>query len=343
MSEQKHILITGAAGFAGHHCLEHLLEKTDWKITGIVSFRHRGDSLRLQNIKNDDPKRLNFIWHDLKGPVNRLVHSLGKVDYIINYASESHVDRSIDYPVPFVQNNVEIILNMMELAREIKPEIFIQISTDEVYGPAFEPESHKEWSPILPSNPYSASKAAQEAIAISYWRTYGVPLILTNTMNLIGERQDKEKFVPKIISYLQQDLPMPVHGTTSYVGKRHYLHARNLADACLWLLNRGTVTHYEDKTIPVIPDRYNIAGEAELSNLDMVYAVAEILNKRKEDIKIEYIDFHKARPGHDRRYALDSSKIRSEGWQQPVKFADSLKHLVDWTISHPEWMKDFNQ
>lgn len=332
----KHVVITGAAGFGGHHCVEHFLEKTDWSITAIVSFKHRGDSARIQEIKKDNPKRLQFIYHDLNGPMNRLVNQIRKVDYIVNYASESHVDRSISDPVPFIQNNVNVMLNMLEFARDVKPKIFIQISTDEVYGAAFEPEFHKEWSSILPSNPYSASKAAQEAIAISYWRTYGVPIILTNTMNLFGESQDTEKFVPSLIANIKANKELIIHGSPSYIGKRHYLHARNLADACLWLLQRGTVTQYSDQPHLVVPDRYHIAGEIEVDNMEMAKHIGSIM--KALNLKFKFVDFHHARPGHDRRYALDSSKIRSEGWVQPISFLDSLERMVNWTLARPEWL-----
>ena len=172
----KRILITGSAGFIGTHTVEHFIANTDWEIIGIDSFRHRGDSLRV----NQDPTRYKIYTHDLTTPISdRLIRKIGDIDYIINMASESHVDRSITDPVDFCENNIKLALTMLEYAREAKPKIFIQISTDEVYGAALNGMNHKEWSTILPSNPYSASKAAQEALAISYWRTYGVPIVIT--------------------------------------------------------------------------------------------------------------------------------------------------------------------
>lgn len=328
----RRVFVTGAAGFAGHHFVEHILEKTDWTLVCPISLRHRGDTMRLQELKKVEyGDRVKYIYHDLNGPISdRMIKKIGTIDYIVNYASESHVDRSIEEPVPFIQNNVNLILNVLEYSRKIKPKLFIQISTDEVYGPAIEPECHKEWSPILPSNPYSASKAAQESICISYWRTYGVPLILTNTMNMFGERQDIEKFVPKIISHVLNEKTVPIHGNEQYIGKRFYLHARNLADAVLFLLDRGTHTAYTDTLATlVIPERYNVVGEVELNNLELAQIIADIVGK---PLKYELIDFHSARPGHDRRYALDGSLIHSIGWKQPIPFKASIERTVKWTM-----------
>lgn len=175
------ILITGGAGFAGSHLIEHLLAKTNWSIVSLDSYRHRGDSER--HVKND---RVTYLQHDCSHPMSsRLIKKIGYVNFIAHLASDSHVDRSITDPVPFVENNIKVTLHMLEYARMIRGlQAFLQISTDEVYGAAPEGTKHAEWSPILPSNPYSASKAAQEAIAISYWRTYGVPIVITNCFSM---------------------------------------------------------------------------------------------------------------------------------------------------------------
>jgi dTDP-glucose 4,6-dehydratase len=337
---QKKILVTGSAGFVGSHFVTHLLKNTDWQIIGLDSFKHRGDSLRIYQ----DSERYKIYTCDLSTPISyRLLEQIGALDYIVNIASDSHVDRSITDPVPFVQNNVNLILYMLEFVRvhnqqfsDFSIEKFIQISTDEVYGAALEGMSHAEWSPILPSNPYSASKAAQEAIAISYWRTYGIPLIITNTMNMFGERQDKEKYIPMLISKIQKGEKVTIHGSESYIGKRHYLHARNFADSLLFLLNQEKKpTQYEDKDSIVFPDRYNIVGEVELDNLKLAQIVAEMLQK---NLNYELVDFHRARPGHDRRYALDGRKIENLGWKQPFDFITSLRKTVDWTLENPIWM-----
>jgi dTDP-glucose 4,6-dehydratase len=329
----KRILITGSAGFVGSHLVDHLLEKTTWEIVGLDSFTHRGDSMRVPS-----HPRYHVYSADLSVPVSyRLIDQLGEFDYIVNMASQSHVDRSIEDPVPFVQNNVNLALHMLELARKVKPETFIQISTDEVYGAAPEGTLHKEWSPILPSNPYAASKASQEAIAISYWRTYGVPVILTNTMNMFGQRQDREKFIPMLIRKIVLGEKVTIHGSKDYIGKRFYLHARNFSDAILHLLTYDAPAKYKDDPKRVsVPDRYNVVGEVELDNLQVAKKVAALLDK---PLKFELLDFHRARPGHDRRYALDRDKLDATGWEQPQNFDTSLKKTVEWTLKNPVWMK----
>src|ERR1043166_336733 len=190
----RRLLLTGAGGFIGHHVLEHLLHETDWHVVATDSFRHKGKTDRLRQVLEGGPpewrERVQVVMHDLAAPVaSQLRHKIGPVDYVIGMASLSHVDHSISDPVGFTRNNVDIALSTLEYACAARPEHLIWVSTDEVYGPVKGGYAHLEWAPILPSNPYSASKAAQEAIAVAYWRTYGVPLTVVNCMNLIGERQ----------------------------------------------------------------------------------------------------------------------------------------------------------
>jgi dTDP-glucose 4,6-dehydratase len=329
----KKVLVTGSAGFVGAHLVEHIMRETDWEVVGIDSFNHRGDSLRIYH----DPDRYKVFCHDLRSPISeRLMKKIGEVDYVLSVASESHVDRSIEEPVPFCLNNVQLMLNVLEYARVAKPECFIQVSTDEVYGAALDDYSHKEWDTIIPSNPYSASKAAQEALAISYWRSYGVPVVITNTMNMIGERQDKEKFVPMVISRIMNNETVTIHGSENNVGSRHYLHARNFADALLFILKNTKPTMYHDTVDKIIvPDRYNIVGDIELDNLSLALMISDILGK---ELDYKLVDFHAARPGHDRRYSLNGEKLRKLGWRAPVSFEDSLRRTVEWTLQHPEWM-----
>lgn len=333
------ILITGSAGFVGSHLVEHLLKNTDWEIVGLDSFKHRGDSVRVCDIGWEEfIERYRVYCCDLNAPISeRLEHQIGEVDYIINMASESHVDRSITDPVSFVQNNINLVLNVLEFARHQKNlKKFIQISTDEVYGAALEGHNHAEWEPHLPSNPYSASKSAQEQIAVSYWRTFGVPLIITNTMNMIGERQDKEKFLPMLIIKIQKGDEVTIHGNKDYIGKRYYLHARNHADALLYILNNVDPIMYKDDITKITrPERFNIVGEKELNNLELANMVADLLGK---PLHYKLLDFHSARPGHDRRYALDGTKLANIGWKAPYSLEASLEKTIEWTLSHKEWL-----
>jgi dTDP-glucose 4,6-dehydratase len=331
------VILTGASGFAGSHILEHLLINTDWQIICPCSWKHKGTPERIteSGVYQQLKDRVEIITHDLVSPfTQQTIKSLGEIDYIINVASESHVDRSITDPAEFIKNNTDLVLTMLELARQIKPKKFLQFSTDEVYGVAPEGVNHKEWSSIIPSNPYSASKAAQEAIAISYWRTYNVPIIITNTMNLFGERQDTEKYVSQLIKKVSTGQTVTVHGSEKYIGSRYYLHARNMADAVLHILNKIEPALYDDGD-HTVPERYNIVGDIELNNLELAQTVAKIIGK---DLTYELTDFHATRPGHDRRYALDGDKLKQTGWTAPLSFEDSLRKTINWTLNNQQWL-----
>lgn len=331
----KRVILTGASGFFGSHLLRHLMVNTDWEFICPCSWEHKGTPERVLNAINGlDADRVRVITHDLSTPfTEQTKKSFGKIDYILNIASNSHVDRSITDPVPFIEGNVSLAVNMLELARELKPELFLQFSTDEVYGQAPIGIDHAEWSTILPSNPYSASKACQEAIAISYWRTYGVPVIITNTMNLFGETQDAEKYVAQLIKKINNDDTVTVHGSEGNIGSRYYLHARNGADAVLFIVNNVKPIQYQDGVDR--PERFNIVGDIEMDNLELAKLVAKMLGK---ELKYQLEEFHASRPGHDRRYALDGTKLKELGWNAPMDFEESLKNTINWTLKNPEWL-----
>lgn len=355
---KKTVLLTGAGGFVGHHYLEHVLSATDWDVIATDSFRHKGKTDRIREVVEGSDswkRRTRVITHDLNAPFSaQQLRNLQKttVNYMVCFASDSHVDRSISDPVPFIRNNTEVVLNTLELARRLRPEALVWVSTDEVYGPveADDLRGHPEWAPILPSNPYSASKAAQEATAISYWRTYGVPLIIVNCMNMIGERQDVEKFVPMVIAKVLRGEEVTIHGTAGNIGTRHYLHSRNLADAVTFLLQNtrpamfpahaqiSATQGYNFITydrLSDMPDRYNIATPDRIDNLTLAQMIADAVGK---PLHYHLEDFHSTRPGHDPHYGLDPSKLLGLGWQMPISFAKSLERTVRWTVKHPEWL-----
>lgn len=334
--KNKRVLLTGASGFFGSHLLRHLLMNTDWEFVCPCSWKYKGTPERIENALNGQDKgRVTIITHDLISPFTEQTKKrLGKIDYILNIASNSHVFRSIEAPGEFVLGNVALVYNMLELARELKPEIFLQFSTDEVYGDAPVGIDYEEWSTIRPSNPYSASKAAQEAIAFSYWRTYGVPLIITNTMNLFGETQDPEKYTARLISKIERGEEVTVHGSEGNIGSRYYLHARNGADAVLFILkNVKPVLHKENEVDR--PERFNIVGDIEMDNLELAKLVAKILGK---ELKYKLENFHAQRSGHDRRYALSGKKLKSLGWVAPHGFEESLRNSITWTLNHKNWL-----
>lgn len=333
----KRVLLTGAGGFAGAHMLRHLLMETDWDIVCPVTFRHRGNSDRIaSSLREGQPgwhDRVNVVMHDLAAPLVPLADRVGKCDHVIALAAESHVDRSIEDPVSFVRNNVDVVLTTLEYARRAEPESVIIFSTDEVYGPMLGDMPHAEWAPVIPSNPYSASKACQEAAAIAYWRTYGVPVVIVNSMNLVGEMQDPEKFLPKVIRHVLAGQPVPIHGVPGNIGSRYFIHARAVAGALLHILT--------ELPVPVLfpaadrPDRWNIVGDQRLTNLELAQMVAAVIGK---PLKYELIDFHASRPGHDPHYGLDGAKLAAAGWKSAVEFGAALEKAVRWTLIHPEWL-----
>ena len=331
-------LLTGAGGFVCSHFLEHLLVNTSWEIVATDSFRHQGKTDRISEVlaaRPDQAHRVEVITHDLTAPFSaQMTRRIGPVDYVIAMAAESHVDRSITDPVPFVQNNVAVMLNTLELAREIKPEAVLVVSTDEVYGPVNPGDDpYPEWAPIVPSNPYSASKAASECLAISWWRTYQVPVILTNLTNQFGQAQGAEKFIPIVIRSVLAGETVRIHGTADEIGTRYYMHARNAADAFLFILQKTSPAMFPAAQRP---DRYNIASPEPVGNLELALEIARIIGK---PLKYELTGWDvKGRPGHDPHYGLDVGKLLALGWKPPVDFHESLEHTVLWTLSHPEWL-----
>lgn len=334
----KRLLLTGAGGFVGSHTLIHILHNTDWEVVVLDSFRHKGLTDRIrQMVHESHPEyidRVHIFVHDLRVPISdTLAEQMGHIDYIINMASESHVDRSISDPRNFIENNVSLVLTMLEYARAYPVEKFLQVSTDEVYGAAPHGHDHEEGEPHRPSNPYSASKAAQEDICYSYWRTYNMPIIITNTMNIIGELQDREKYIPKVIDAVMHDKVLTIHASaTGEIGSRFYLHARNQADALLYILRSLDVKRYmEDGEI----SHYHVVGEREVDNLEIAQLIAKFADK---PLKYELVDFHSSRPGHDLRYALNGTKLKEAGWTPPVPLEESLQRTVEWTLNNKEWL-----
>src|SRR3990167_2729797 len=334
-SISKRVLITGCSGFFGSHLLRHLMVNTNWDFVCPCSWTHKGTPERVENeIDGMDKSRVTIVTHDLTAPFTEQTKKrIGKIDIILNIASNSHVHRSIENPGEFIIGNTLLAYNMLEFAREVKPELFLQFSTDEIYGDAPVGVDYKEWSSIRPSNPYSASKSAQEAIAFSYWRTYDVPLIITNTMNLFGETQDSEKYTARLVRQIYNEETVIVHGKEGDIGSRYYLHARNGADAVLFIINNVKPVLHKDGVDR--PERLNIVGDVEINNLELAKLVAKVLGK---ELKYEFFDFHAARSGHDRRYALSGQKLKNLGWLPPVDFEGSLRKTIEWTLNHKQWL-----
>jgi dTDP-glucose 4,6-dehydratase len=328
------VLLTGAAGFAGSHVLRHLLEQTDWEIACPASWRHRGEPARVTAaLAGQRRGRVRVLTHDLTAPLTPgVLAAAGPADIVMNIASESHVDRSITDPVPFVANNVALMLTVLEYARAVRPGLFLQMGTDEVYGPMLGGTPNREWDPVIPSNPYSASKAAQDCIATAWWRTYGVPLILTRTMNLFGPWQSGEKFIPMVIRRVLAGEKVPVHASPEGVpGSRHWIDAREFADAWLFLAREQRAAAYPDAGRPAM---FHVVG-SEHDNLEVARMVADAAGK---PLRYELASFHASRPGHDLAYGLDGSKLAAAGWKCRRPFAESLAETVGWYLANPRWL-----
>lgn len=301
-------LLTGGDGFVGSNVLEYMLEKTDWTFVCICSWRHYGVPT---NIKPNH--RVEVITHDLIGNMP----DLGTFDYILNIASESHVDRSIKEPVDFIENNVSSTLQILEYARKYPPKVFLQFSTDEVYG-AME---HKEWDVLLPSNPYAASKAAQEMIAIAYWKTYKVPIVITNSNNIVGKNQNPEKFVPKLVKLISAGDTVTIHTSNGKPGRRYWNAVQNVANALLFILSKAPTLYNPSADRP---DKYALNGGEELDNLEMAQLIAGMLGK---ELNYKLIDAETIRPGYDEFYALTTGKLESLGWKAPYSLAEGLQWI----------------
>lgn len=337
----KRVLITGVGGSIAIHTLAHVFHNTDWEIVGIDSFRHKGWTDRVVSMLSNHPEwepRLKIFTHDLTAPFSELLKKrIGHIDYILHLASLSDVEASIHDPVLFIQNNVNLTLYLLEYARESKPEVFVMFSTDEVYGPTKDKTTkYDEWSPLVPSNPYAASKAMQEMAAIAYWRTFGVPVIITNTMNNFGEMQQHSKYPVMIQKAIAKGEEITIHGNeTGEMGSRSYIHSRNASDAVLFIL-KNLPPHMHVPGEADKPDRYNIAGDKQLDNLELAQTIAKLMGK---ELKYKIVNFHHTRPGHDPHYGLTNTKLENLGWKAPLDFETSLKNTIDWQNEHSEWIK----
>jgi len=326
----KKILITGGAGFAGHHMVEHLLKNTDWHIIVFDRLSYAANGYdRLRDISVMDDKRVQILGGDFTIPLTvGIKQEMGGVNYIVHMGAESHVDNSIRDPEPFVMSNVVGTMHMLNYAKELDSlEQFIYFSTDEVFGPAPEGHAYTEWERYDSGNPYAATKAGGEELALAYANTYKLPIAITHTMNLFGERQHPEKFIPLIINKVLAGETVTIHSSKDKkkAGSRFYIHCRNMADAVLFLLNNGQVMR----------DKFNIVGEKEVDNLTLAQLVADVVGK---PLNYEMVDFHSQRPGHDLRYALDGTKMQELGWDVPRHFEVSLEKTVRWMLDNPRWL-----
>ena len=339
----KRVLITGGAGFVAHHLIGQVLKTTNWEIVSLDRLDYSGNLNRLHDIMltfdAETRKRVKIVHHDLKAELNPLVRSeVGDVDYILHLAAGSHVDRSIDYPMEFVLDNVVGTCNILEFARTQKHNLerFVYFSTDEIFGPAPDGIKYKENDRYNSTNPYSATKAGGEELAVAFHNTYDLPIYITHTMNVFGERQHPEKFIPMCIKRARDGEVVTVHSdkTKTIAGSRHYIHAEDVASALLFLLDHKG--EFEPTWGNAKCPKFNIVGSEELNNLELAQIIADAQNK---ELKYEMVDFHSSRPGHDLRYALSGDKMRELGWVPAKSVRERIAQVTQWTLANERWIK----
>jgi len=340
----KRVLITGGAGFIAHHVIERILRTTDWEIVSLDRLDFSGNLNRLADMMQDIPKdqqnRLKIVWHDLKAEINPLTAAMiGDINIVLHLAAGSHVDRSIEFPMEFVMDNVVGTTNLLQYARTL-PNLdrFVYFSTDEVFGPAPEGVNYAEYDRYNSTNPYSASKAAAEEICVAFENTYKLPIVVTHTMNVFGERQHPEKFIPMVIQKARDGEVVTVHSDPSktIAGSRHYIHAKDVADGLMFILeNLQDYKHTGDYGGAKCP-KFNLVGPEEIDNLTLAKMIAAAVGN---ELQYEMTDFHSSRPGHDLRYALSGELLKSLGWEPKIKFSERVKEVVEWTLVNTRWLR----
>lgn len=313
------ILVTGGAGFIGSNFIRYMLRDHPYHIINLDALTYCGNLENLRGVE-DDP-RYTFV----KGSITdrKLVDGIiTDVDAVINFAAESHVDRSIEDPGIFIRTNVLGTQTLLEASRKHGVERFIQISTDEVYG-SLEKGYFTEETPLAPNSPYSASKASADLMVRAYHRTYGLPVNITRCSNNYGPYQFPEKLIPLMITNALENKPLPVYGDGLNV--RDWIHVLDHCRAVDLVLHRGRAGEV-----------YNIGGNSERRNIEIVELILRELGRDESLIR-----FVEDRPGHDRRYAIDASKIRNElGWKPLYSFEEGIRETIRWYIDNRDWWEN---
>ena len=313
------VLVCGGAGFIGSEFIRnHLKNNPDSKIVNLDMLNIGSNLENLKNIENDPS--YNFVKEDIRN--ESVIDGLVKdVDVVINFAAESHVDRSIANPKPFLETNIFGTYSILESIRKYDKQ-FIHVSTDEIYGDAYGQESFSEESKINPSNPYAATKAAADNLVASYHRTYGINCITTRCTNNFGPFQFPEKLIPKTIIRSIKNLKVPLYGDGSQI--RSWIYVNDHVNAIESLISKGKAGQV-----------YNITAFEEITNKIIVKKILNILDKSDENI--EYVN---DRPGHDKRYSINCKKIQTQtGWMPKFDFDNALEQTVQWYLQNPSWWK----
>ncbi|MEW6326946.1 MAG: dTDP-glucose 4,6-dehydratase [Thermodesulfobacteriota bacterium] len=314
-----HILITGGCGFIGSNFVRYLLERYDYRIVNLDALTYAGNPENLRDFENNP--RYKFI-HGRIEDVKTVKKALRGVNRIVHFAAESHVDRSITDAQPFIQTNVVGTQVLLDACREAKIDRFIHVSTDEVYGSLGDKDSFTETTPLAPNSPYAASKAASDLLVRAATKTHGLPAIITRCSNNYGPYQFPEKLIPLMITNALEDKPLPVYGDGLNV--RDWIYVTDHCAALDTILHRG-----------IVGETYNIGGESERKNIDVVKTILRLLGKPES-----LVTFVDDRPGHDRRYAMDTKKIKHQlKWSPAVTFEKGLELTIDWYRRNEKWWR----
>src|SRR5437763_4664057 len=320
------LLITGGAGFIGSNLVHHALAHTADRLVIVDKLTYAGSLLNLEGAAGTP--RVVFIEADIadEAAMTRIFADT-KPDAVLNLAAETHVDRSIDSPRPFIDTNVVGTLVLLELARKFRTARFLHVSTDEVYGTLGKDGLFSEETPYAPNSPYAASKASADHLVRAYFHTYQLPVVITNCSNNYGPRQFPEKLIPLMVLNALEGKPLPIYGDGGNV--RDWLHVDDHCAGLLLVLAKGRVG-----------EKYNIGGGSERTNLQVVDAICDSLDALRpaatsyKSLKTFVPD----RPGHDRRYAIDATKIRRElGWAPRRNFEEGLRETARWYLEHRDW------
>ncbi len=314
------ILITGGAGFIGSNFVRMMVKQTQYDIVVVDKLTYAGN---LQSIEDVFCERCRFVQSDIADAVAmEALFERERFDKVINFAAESHVDRSIEDPQVFIRTNILGVQVLLEASRKHGVKKFVQVSTDEVYGSLGETGLFTEDSPLEPSSPYSASKTSADLLVLAWHKTYGLPVNITRCSNNYGPYQFPEKLIPLMLLKASKDLPLPVYGDGSNV--RDWIHVDDHCRALKAVLERGLSGRV-----------YNIGGNSECDNLSVVHSILDVLEKPRS-----LVQFVEDRKGHDWRYAIDNTRIVEElGWTPTHSFAEGLKSTIDWYLSNESWWK----
>lgn len=320
------ILVTGAFGFIASHFIKQTLEKyPDVAVRGFGRLSSNRGMGRIDAVVGEP--RFEMLMGDLDGDISGLLEG---VDVVVNFAAKTFVDHSIKDPAPFVRSNILGTYNLLEQARKYKPALFVQISTDEVYGAILE-GAYKENAPLNPTNPYSSTKAAADMLVVSYGNTYAMPYIITRTENNYGSFQHPQKVFPVFVKKALAGEALPVYGDGRH--KRMWLRVEDHCAAIWYLIN----TFFVPREGQLPPQGiYHVAGEQELENLELARLILKYLDLPED--QIEFVEDHNIRPGHDRRYALDVSKLKALGWAPRYSLDSGIKEVVHWYRDHLAWL-----